>query len=314
MMKYISLLFLPLLLMATEIQPLATIEVSGLVSDMVEENGYLYVATDNGSVDIIDLAEQKIIRQIHFDTIHRSDGSATPARIHAIDRYGGKTLMVTSAPNAYRHVWVEENGTLIKVIDASRNLMPKYAFFDKSGNIVLGGFGSDITRYDTSDNFIHYSRQISESTLGGMGLDEKREIVAMADESGSVAIVEINSSKVLQRFDKEHVDNIYRVAYANGTLVTAGQDRRVGVYLYSGRSYHLGSDFLVYAVAVSPSGKRALYSSGTEHILQLFDTMTGKKGEKLMGHHATPGKILFITEKAVISSGDERKIYFWKLP
>ncbi len=313
-MRHLAFWLLPLLLFAVEIKPIATIEVSGLVSDMAEENGYLYVATDNGSVDIVDLATQKIVRQIHFAPILRSDGGYTPARIHAIDRYKGKTLMVTSAPNAYRNVWVERNGTLSKVIDASRNLMPKHAFFDKAGKILLGGFGSEVTRYDTSDSFVHYSRQVSESTLGGMALDAKREVAVMADESGSVAVMEINSSKVLQRLDREHVDNIYRVAYANGTLVTAGQDRRVGVYLPDGSSYHIKSDFLVYAVAISPSGKTALYSSGTEHTLQLFDTRTGKKGHQLTGHHATPGKILFVTEKAVISSGDEKVVYFWKLP
>jgi len=299
---------------ADSISPIAKIKVSGLVSDIVEERGYLYVATDNGVVDIIDLASQKIVRQIHFDPIERSGDISTPARVHSIDRFRGKTLMVTSAPNSYRHVWIEQNGILTKIIDAGKRKMPKYALFDKEGKIVMGTFGSDILRYDTFDSFSHYERQISESTMGGMVLDAKREKMVISDESGSVQLIDINSSRLLQEFDSEHVDNIYRVAYANGIIITAGQDRRVGVYIGSDRAYHIKSDFLVYSVAISPSGKTALYSSGTEHHLQLFSPITGNKGNLLVGHHATPNKILFINEKAIISAGDEEYIYFWMLP
>jgi WD40 repeat protein len=285
-----------------------------MVSDIAEEDGYLYVATDNGIVDIVDLTTQKIVRQIRFDPIGRSGGVLTPARIHAIDRFRGKTLMVTSAADAYRHVWVESNGTLAKVIDASRHKMPKSAFFDHEGRIVLGSFGSDILRYDESDSTLLYERHISESTMGGMVLDTRREKMILSDESGRVQVIDINSSKVIDTFDSEHVDNIYRVAYANGIIITAGQDRRVGVYIGRDKAYHLKSDFLVYSVAISPSGRTALYSSGTEHYLQIFNPLTGSKGHLLVGHQATPNKILFVTEKAIISAGDEDTVYFWLLP
>jgi len=293
---------------------LATLKASGMVSDIVEDNGYLYVATDAGVVDIIDLTSQKIVRQIQFDPIIRSDTFKTPARIHAIDRFNGRTLMVTSAANAYRHVWIEENGILKKVIDAQKHKMPKNAFFDNEGKIVLGSFGSDILRYNEEDSSMLYERHISESTMGGMVLDSKREKMVISDESGTVRLIDINSSKVLKTFDSEHVDNIYRVAYANGTIITAGQDRRIGVYHENKDAYHLKSDFLVYSVAISPSGRTALYSSGIEHHLQLFNPDTGIKGDKLVGHNATPNKILFITEKAIISAGDEETLYFWIIP
>lgn len=316
-MRFRHLSFFLLLLTlagADTLSPIAKVKASGLVSDIVEDNGYLYVATDNGVVDIIDLTTQQIVRQIHFNPIERSGGIALPARIHSIDRFNGKTLMVTSASNNYRHVWMEQNGTVHKVIDAKKKKMPKSAYFDNEGNIVLGTFGSDIMRYDTLENATLYERQISESTMGGMVLDKKREKMILSDESGRVQLIDINSSRLLHEFDSEHVDNIYRIAYANGIIITAGQDRRVGVYIGSDRAYHIKSDFLVYSVAISPSGKTALYSSGTEHHLQLFNPMTGTKGHELIGHQATPNKILFVNEKAIISAGDEENIYFWLLP
>ncbi|QOR62825.1 WD40 repeat domain-containing protein [Sulfurovum sp. ST-21] len=314
-MKYLLITLLATLLIhSRELTPIATLKASGIVSDIVEDKGYLYVATDSGVVDVIDLTTQKITKQIHFDPIVRSDDLITQTRIHSIDRFGGKTLMVTSAANAYRHVWVEQNGTLTKVIDAKKHKMPKCAFFDKEGKIVLGTFGSDIMRYDTAESFSLYERHISESTMGGMALNKKREKMAISDESGRVQLIEINSSKVVQEFDSQHVDNIYRVAYRGNIIITAGQDRRVGVYIGKERAYHIKSDFLVYSVALSPSGEKALYSSGTEHHLQLFNPATGMKGDKLVGHQATPNKILFITEKAIISAGDEETVYFWMLP
>ena len=111
------------ILPAKDIHPVATIEVSGLVSDFVKEKGYLYVATDAGIVDVIDLSSRKIIRQIHLPDIASVQDGSVPARIHAIDRYKGKTLLVTSAANAYKEVWIEENGKLKKIIDSERHIM-----------------------------------------------------------------------------------------------------------------------------------------------------------------------------------------------
>ena len=302
-------------LFAKDIHPVATIEVSGLVSDFVEDKGYLYVATDVGIVDVIDLSSRKIVRQIILPPLETLQNGKIPSRIHAIDRYHNKTLLITSAPNAYREVWIEENGKLKKIIDSDQHIMPKNAFFNKEGKIVFGTFGSDIMLYDDLENYRVYEQHISESTMGGMVLSQDKSKMVISDESGTVRLIDVNSSKIEKIYDKEHVDNIYKVGYANGVILTAGQDRRVGVYFTkSGDSYHIKSDFLVYCVGLSPKATTGVYSSGIEHHLQLFDPETKRKGDRLVGHYATPTKILFINEKALISSGDEERVFFWLLP
>ncbi len=310
-----SIIFLLSLLItnAKEIKPIAIIEVSGLVSDFVEDKGYLYVATDAGSVDIIDLSQQKIVKQILFQPLLTAMGDHIATRIHSVDRYQGKTLLVTSGISAYRNVWIEDEEGLKKIIDEKAHIMPKYAYFNKSGQIVFGTFGSDIILYDHQENYKLYHSHISESTMGGMVLSEDKEKMIIADESGTVRIIDLNSSKVEQVLDSEHVDNIYRVAHSKGITVTAGQDRRVGVYLKDKNAYHIKSDFLVYCVGLSPSGKIGLYSSGLNHDLQIFHIQTGKKTDRLVGHYATPNKIMFINENALISAGDENRIFFWML-
>jgi len=296
-----------------EIHPITTIEASGLVSDFVEDAGYLYVATDAGVVDIIDLSSQKIVKQINFEPMETSTGEFIPTRIHSVDRFQGKTLLVSSDISAYRNVWIDDGNDLKKVIDKKRHLMPKSALFTSDGKIVFGTFGSDISLYDNEENYKLYDTHISESTMGGMVLSQDKKKMVISDESGAVRLIDVKSSKVEKVFSSEHVDNIYRVAYSNGIIITAGQDRRVGVYAENKKPYHLKSDFLVYCVGLSPSGSIGVYSSGTEHHLQLFNTENGVKTDTLIGHFATPNKIMFINENALISAGDENRIFFWKI-
>jgi len=296
-----------------DIKPIATIYTSGLVSDFIEDNGYLYVATDEGTVDIIDLSKQEIIRKIRLPTLQTVKGKTIPARVHSVDRSHGKTLLVSSGMSAYRNIWIDDGKNLTKIIDETKQMMPKKVLFTSENKMIFGSFGSELVLYDKDEGSKLYDRQVSESTMGDMALSADKNKMVISDESGSVKLIDVASSRIEKTFSSEHVDNIYKVAYANGTIVTAGQDRRVGVYRENADAYHLKSDFLVYAVGLSPSGSTGAYSSGLEHYLQLFDTRSKKRGDRLVGHYAIPNKIFFINETSVISSGDENKIFFWRL-
>jgi len=309
----VLLILFPSTLYTKEIHPVTTIEASGLVSDFVEDAGYLYVATDAGVVDIIDLSSQKIVKQIHFEPMETSTGEYIPTRVHSVDRFKGETLLLTSGISAYRNVWIDDGQELKKIIDEKKHIMPKRALFTSDGKIVFGTFGSDVSLYDNEENYQLYNTHISESTMGGMVLSQDKKKMVISDESGTVRLIDVKSSKIEKVYSSEHVDNIYRVAYSNGIILTAGQDRRVGIYQENKKAYHIKSDFLVYSVGLSPSGATGIYSSGTEHHLQLFNTENGQKKDILIGHFATPNKIMFINENALISAGDENRIFFWKI-
>ena len=53
------------------------------------------------------------------------------------------------------------------------------------------------------------------------------------------------SGKVIKKFKPLNLDNIYKLAYKNGNILTAGQDRRVGVYPKNGTPYYIKSDFFI---------------------------------------------------------------------
>jgi len=295
-----------------DIKPIATLPVSGLVGDFVEDDGLLYVGTDAGVVDIIDLFTQKTVSQIHFKPMKTMMGNEVPVRVHSIDRHQGKTLLVTSGVSGYRNVWVHDGSKLTQIIDEKRKLMPKRAFFSFNGKVVLGTISSDIVLYDTNEAYSVYNTHISESTMGGMVLSSDKKKMVISDESGAVRLIDINSSKVEKTFTSEHVDNIYAVAYSKDIILTAGQDKRVGIYSKD-NAFHIKSDFLVYCVGISPSAKLGVYSSGIEHNLQLISTKDGRKTDRLVGHQATPTKVMFTSEDTLISAGDEYTIYFWRL-
>ena len=300
-------------LSAKEISPLFRLEASGLVSDFVVVGNRLYAATDIGSVDIFDLKSGKAVDRIILEPVQVREGEYIAARIYTVDHYQGKTLIVSRGADGYRNVWIYQNYELKKIIGEKEKLFPKEARFIDNNRILMGTFGSDIMLYDTDEKYHKYHRHISDSTMGDVDIGQDGKM-AFSDESGAVHIVDIKNGETEKILDKENRDNIYRVAYRHGTVITAGQDRRVGVYLPGGSSYHIDSDFLVYCVALSPDGKTGIYADGTDQDLQLFDLATRTKKDRLVGHHAIVNKITFIGEKLLISSGDERFIYIWKLP
>jgi len=300
--------------MAQDISPLYRLSTSGLVSDFVVDSGKIYIATNQGSIDIFDLHTQKIVDRVVLEPTRTVRGELVPTAIYSVDRMNGKTLFVSRGREGYRDVWVKEGLHLKKIIDSDKKVVTKKAYFVNEEHVLLGTFGSDAILYDQTEGYRLYHEHVSQSALGGMILSNDKKTMVMADESGMVRIIDVLSSKVLESYSSQNLDNIYRVAYQSGTLITAGQDRRVGVYPKVGEPYHIRSDFLVYAVGLSPSAKVGIFSSGMEHHLQLFNLSTKALGDRLIGHRSVVNKIEFLTEQIVISAGDERDLLIWRLP
>lgn len=298
---------------AKDIYPTLTFKSIGYVSDFVIDKDKLYVANDMGTIDIFDIQTQKIIDQIVLDPVTTAMGNLISPIILSVDRFNGKTLIVSIGKNAFRNVWIYENYTLTQIIDESRELTIKEARFVNDERIIFGTFGSEIILHDTSEHYNLYKSHISQSTMGDITLSDDKKKMLFSDESGEIKLIDIESSKVEKTYSSQNVDNVYHVAYSKGTIITAGQDRRVGVYQNDQKAYHLKSDFLVYCVGISPSGKIGVYSSGEEHHLQLFNTKTKLKTDTLIGHSRIITQIKFTSEKELFSAGGSNKVFYWKL-
>ena len=298
---------------AKEIYPSAKFKSMGLVNDFVVSKNKLYIANDAGTIDIYDLTTQKIVNQIILDLITTKMGRLTSPNVLSVDIRGDKLLIVSIGVSSFRNIWLYENFELTKIIGEDKKLTVKEARFIDDEKIMLGNFSSEIVLHDIGESYNLYKRHVTQSTLGDIALSEDNSKVVMSDESGEIRLLDVKSSQTLQVYSGQNVDNVYHVAYANGVILTAGQDRRVGVYQEGVKDYHIKSDFLVYCVGITPDGKTGLYADGEESNIQLFDTKTKEKLDTLVGHEGVINQIKFINDKELFSSERSRYVHYWRL-
>ena len=313
MFKLLSLLLLFTFSQAKEITPTHKFKAIGYVSDFVVTKDKLYAASDEGVVTVFDLKTKKVVELIEIEPIVTDTGELQPPRILSIDYHNAKLLLVSIGKDFYRNVWIYEKHRLKKIIGQETKLTIKEARFINDEKILLATFASEIILHDSGEHYNLYKRHVTQSTLGDITLTQDKKSVVMSDESGEIRILDVASSKTLQVLSSENVDNVFHVAHAKGITITAGQDRRVAVYIKGRTAYHLKSDFLVYCVGITPSGKTGIYSSGVKNKLQLFSTQTKQKLDTLTGHSALVNQIKFINEKELYSSENSPFIYYWKL-
>lgn len=313
-MKKICLILLLLnFAFAKDLKPIFTLDTRALVYDFVLDGRQLFVANDMGTIEVFDLFEQKKIDEIVLPPVFTLQGERTTPKIISVDRLNGKTLFVSTTLKGFREVWLHNGFKLEKIIKKEEKLTVRKAKFVDDSKFVLGTIGHEMILYDTSDSFKLYRKHIEESAFSDVMLSEDKKTMVSSSESGRVSLLDVKTGKILEKFESQNVDNIYKVSYKNGTIITAGQDRRVAVYQQNEKPYYIQSDFLVYSVGLNPSATIGVFSSGEENHLQVFDIKTQKMLNKLIGHTSVPTNIKFFNEKELFSSGDENKVFYWKI-
>ncbi len=310
---FILILSLSILIHAKDIRPSFSLSATSFVSDFIVHQDRLYAATDMGIIDVFYLNTKKIIHQISLPPSITPLGETVHEKIYSVDYLNGKLLIVAGGKNGYRNVWVYENFELKQIVDEKRKLLIKEARFIDENTILFGTFGSEMVLFDSEEGYRIYHKQQTQSTLGDISLSRDRKTVVMGDESGEVRVLDTKTSEVIEIYNSENLDNIFHVALSKGTVITAGQDRRVGVYQKGKKAYHIKSDFLVFCVGINPSATTGVYSSGLDDDLQLFNIFTKEKGDRLIGHKNTIMQIKFVNETAFFSSASDKYILFWEI-
>jgi len=319
MKRIYALLIIILLTMtvyAKDIKPLYGLEASGLVTDILIDDGKLYASTFSGVVDIFDIKTRKLVDSIALPSITDFMGDVVPPKIYSVDRYDGKTVMVSEGKSGYRNIFIYDGKTLTQVSDSK--FFMKEAVFVDDDHLLLGLLSSEIILFKISTKEVIYRKSIKESNSGGsafsdMVLSEDRKTVVTADESGEVHLFNVADFKHLKVFEGQNLDNIYKVDYKKGVVITAGQDRRCAIYKDNGSAYYMHGKFLIYAAALSPSGKTGVFASTMDSELQLFNVATKQKMGLLKGHNATLTDFAFLNETQFFSSAEEKTILFWDI-
>lgn len=312
-MKYLGVLIALGLSLSAAILPAKVIKTDALISDVVVRNGKIYAATDGAGVNVFDTKNFKKIEVHRVPNIKNNEGKEFSPKVYSVDHFGGATVMVTESGGDFRNVYFTQNGKTQKIIDNSRGLLIKKVRFIDLDHLLLGLSGDTIVLLDIAKNTLVYRVQAGGGAFRDMMLSPSKSLVAVADEGGEIMMLNVKDGAKVKTLRGINVDNINRIDYKENTIMSAGQDRRVGIYRKGG-SYYIETDFFVYAVALSPSAKRGVYTDGTENELQVFDTTTKAKSVRLKSGEVILDTLIFLDEHRIIGAGEENKIYYWRLP
>ncbi len=310
----LSLLITSSLFSATPQKPIKQYKADGAIIDLVIKNGKLYASTKVSIVDIFDIKTKKIIKQIKVPNITDFMGDVITAKIYSVDVLGDEILILSQAEHGYRSVYIYKNDKLIPVITIEDKLyIAKAKFIDKN-NIVLGLLSNDIISYNIKTKKQNWTIQASGSKFSNLALNEKKTEVVICDESGDLHILNTKNGKLLKTLTGENLDNVFQVDYKNGIIATAGQDRRAVIYnLKDGSAYYKTTNFLIYSVGLSPSGKLAGYASDENNNVTVFNTSTKTDIGVFGDNKMTLTNIIFINENEFFVASDDKVINYYKI-
>lgn len=307
---YVSLLVFSLF--SSEIKPFKSYVSSGAVVDLVYADGLLYASTNTGVIDIFDVKSKKTVKQIKVEKIKDFMGDLVDSKIYSVDVIDDKILILSQTKQGFRRVHIHENNINTLVIDASDSLAIAKAKFLDSNTIILALLSNEIISLDIKTKKQNWKIQVSGAKFSNFVLNETKDTVVVADESGDLKLYKTSSGTFIKKLSGQNLDNVFQVDMKNGVIATAGQDRRVVVYRDSS-AYYKSASFLIYSVGISPSGNSIGYASDENNNVTVFDTKTKKTLGIFGGNKMTLTNILFINEDEFFVSSDDSLIHLYKM-
>ena len=302
-------------LSAQEIHPTLKLKTSGAITDFFIENSNVVLSTDAGTIETYDITSGKQADFIQLSAMKDFMGDEVPTKIYSIDKVSDKLLVVTQGNHGFRNVSIFENGMQEEIFNAETDkMMIKKARWVNNNTILLGLMSNDLILFDVGQKQVICELSITPYTFSDFSLTADKQNVFTADESGIVHKIEVNNCEVKQNYAGINVDNIYQLVYKNRIVITAGQDRRVGVYnTITGDNYFLQKDFLVYSVGLNADGSIGAYSATEDNDISIFMTLSREETCILKGHKSVITKMAFFDDHTFISAADDQYLMIWKI-
>jgi len=295
-----------------EVTPTYSLKATGAVQGIVYKDELLYAGTANGTVEVFDTKEKKIIKTINLPMIKDFMGDTIPAKVYSIDLIEDKILIVTQGMKGYRNLWIYENEELKKLIGIEKKFFIQKASFVSDTRVVFALLSNQLGIFDIEKNEVTVLTQVSQSSFSHFALNENRSKLITTDESGVIRVLKTSDLVVEKRLKALNLDRVYQLDFKKGKVLTAGQDRKA-VFYDSFSSYALNFDFLLYSCALSKNAKYGAIAYNEENEILVFNTSSKKYLYKLIGQDATLTQILFISDKEIFASSDSQTINFWRL-
>lgn len=237
----------------------------------------LYIGTDAGEVLKYDLSLKKLTNDffIKLPFVQNYYEDNVSARIHSIDVYEKAFLLITEGDFGTQNLSLCENfrlkdGKCITVKAPFANV--KKAFFVDENTALLVLLSSDIkliTLQELHSKVITKQAnpqistikefKFSHTSLNDAVLDEKRQILLVASESGELQTFDLKAWKLQANYDKIHKDTLEQVDLKNEIIVSCGKEKKVGL-VQNGEQKFLQRNSLIYSCALSTSAKFAAFA------------------------------------------------------
>ena len=298
-----------------EAHPTLKIKTAGAITDFFIENSKVVLSTDAGTLETYDVRTGKQTDFVQLPSMKDFMGDDVPTKIYSIDKVMGKLIVVTQGNHGFRNVSIFESGQSEEIFNAEKDkMMVKKARWINSNTILLGLMSNDLILFDVGQKRVICELSISPYTFSDFSLTADKQFVFTADESGIVHKIKVNNCEIKQEFTGINVDNIYQIVTNNGIIITAGQDRRVGVYnTITGSDYFLQKDFLVYSVGLNSNGSIGAYSATEDNKISIFKTASLDESFVLSGHESVVTKMAFFDDHTFISAGDDQYLMIWEI-
>lgn len=289
-----------------DIKPKKIHTIDSAATDMVSRDKALYACSEKGSVYEIGAKVKKLYS---LPPITTANGEKRVQKAFSLDVLSGAKSAVVAAEDGY--LYVAKNSVLQKSGFHTNSVIKKIVLV--SENIVLVGLvSSQIALFDIANNKTIYSVQISSSPFSDMALSADKKSAAIVGEAGVVYIIDVANGKIKAAHKNINLDNIYKIDYQNRMILTAGQDRKATLLGETGAvKARFDAEFLVYAVALSPSASKAAVATDEQNNISIFNTLTKSKIATAKGHNATLNRIVFLNETEFASCAEENKILIW---
>jgi WD40 repeat protein len=197
--------------------------------------------------------------------------------------------------------------------DVDKMLVKKARFIDDS-KILLGLMCNELILFDIEKKKVIFNLSISSYTFSDFDVSEDKQFAFTSDESGIVHKIDIQQGKIVKEFSGNNVDNVYKLVYQNGKIITAGQDRRVGVYnTLVENQYYLQKNFLVYSVGLNEEATLGAFTADEENNIILFDIASKLEISKLSGHQSVITKMEFVGNSTLVSAADDQFLMIWEI-
>ncbi len=308
----IYLLFVSL--QANSIVPTKKIEVSAGITDMVVSKNKLIVATTDGKVDIVDVTTAKTIKTIKLDKIKDFVGELINPKIYSVDSINDKILIVAQVSKGYSEIYEFIGDKLVKIVSKEKKMFILRAKYITDSKILFATIGNEMYSYDTATKKRVWKNHISYSKFSYFKMSADKTTVVISDESGDLKLHSIKDGRLLEKFTKNNLDNVFQIDYKNDMIITAGQDMKTFVIDTTTKdSYKIKANFLVYSCAFNSDASIGAYSKYQNNDVSVFDTESKREIAILTGNKMNISKILFLNNKEIFVACDDKQLNYYKL-